>query len=126
MDPGLADIQLCTAWDGLQWLHSKLKTLESTFGSNQGVSPAQVSSLIAACLSSINTKIVDIESVILEEMARLNNLFIVCSGGESRSAGEALITQFNFIASRLSALEVRNSNSSVFNQALPHVDNTPS
>ena len=73
VDPGLADIQLRTAWDGLQWLHSKLKTLESTFGSNQGVSPAQVSSLIAASLSFINTKIVDIESDILEEMVRLNN-----------------------------------------------------
>ena len=125
VDPGLADIQLCTAWEGLQWLHSRLKTLESTFGSNQGVSVAQVSSIISASLSSINTKIVDIESVILEEMARLNNLFVVCSGGECRPAGEALITQFNLIASRLSALEVRNPNSSsVFKQALPSIDNT--
>ena len=105
VDPGLVDIYLRTAWEGLQWLHSELTTLESTFRDNQGVSSSQFSTLVAASLSSVNNKIVDIENVVLEEMARLNRLFIFCSGTESSPVGQALVTQFNLIASRLDALE---------------------
>ena len=126
-DPGLAGIQLRTAWEGLQWLHAEFKALESTFESKQSVTSGQVASSIAASLSSVNNKIVDIENVVLEEMARLQNLFVVCSGGESRPAGEALVVQFNLIASRLAALEAKGSfRSPMFSNSLPLVDSTTS
>ena len=113
VDPGLADIHLRMAWEGLQWLLSELTTLKSTFRDNQGASSSQVLTLVTASLSSVNNKIVDIENVVLEEMARLNLLFIFCSGTESSPVGQALVTQFNLIASRLATLKTTYSGGSM-------------
>ena len=106
-DPGLSGIQLRTAWEDLHWLHAEFKALKSTFESKQSATSVQVASLIAVSHSSVNNKIVDIEKVVLKEMARLQNLFVVYSGGEFRPAGEALVVQFSLIASRLAALEAK-------------------
>ena len=108
-DPDLAEINLRTAWEGLPWLHSEFKTLESTFDSKQFVISDQISVLITVSLSPVNNQIVDIEDIVLEEIARLNNLFVICSVGEYRSACEALVVQFNLIICRLIFLEAKGS-----------------
>ena len=119
-DPDLAEINLRTAWEGLPWLHSEFKTLESTFDSKQFVISDQISALITASLSPVNNQIVDIEDIVLEEMTRLNNLLIVCSGGESRSACKALVVQFNLIICRPTFLEEKGSfHSPVFEKNPP-------
>lgn len=60
-------------------------------------------------------------------MTRRNDLFIVCSGGEFRPAGETRVVQFNLIASRLAALEAKGPfRSPVFANSLPPVDNSTS
>ena len=80
IDAGLAGIQLGTAWEGIQWLHAEFKTLDVTFDRKKFVSSGQVTSLIVAYLFSVNNKIVDIENVVLKEMARFNYTLSVPEG----------------------------------------------
>ena len=110
-DPGLTDVHLRTAWEGIHFVHSVLLDVINN-GSSSSLQLDDVQRLLSPFISTVadcNSKLTNLESVFVNTLPRLTSLYSVCSGGENKPPAEALTSRLNRMTRSLQTLELQSS-----------------
>ena len=116
-DPGLTDVPLRSAWEGIAWVKASVAdALKSALPVLQNIPPPlsqqDVQKIVASSLApsvtqshALATKVNALDTTINSHLPRLCDLYSVCSGGVTSKPAEALAARLNSISTRLSILD---------------------
>ena len=116
-DPGLTDILLRYAWEGIAWVKASIAdALQTALPYLQNISPSpflqDVQRIVSSALIpssrqdfALNTKVTALESSLAAHLPRVANLYSVYSGWVSKQPTEVLASRLNSITQQLSVLE---------------------